>query len=94
MIVRVVKRNVKKTDDLLNVWYPALPNKGKVRVEIQSNVSTTVFLDHYVTLNISLFIEFENNKLYLYRMIVNGNSTVLKPKLYLDEYVELKPKGG
>lgn len=83
MIVRVVKRNVKKTDDLLNVWYPSLPNKGKVRVEIQSNVLTTVFLDHYVTLNIPLFTEFENGKLYLYSMVVNGNSTVLMPKLYL-----------
>ena len=69
------------------MWYPSLPNKGKVRVEIHSNVSTTVFLDHYVTLNISLFTEFENVKLYLYSMTVNGNSTVLMPKLYLDEYI-------
>ena len=69
------------------MWYPSLPNKGKVRVEIQSNVTSTVFLDHYVTLNIAAFIEKESNKLYLNDMIVNGNSIVPVPKLYLDEYI-------
>ena len=69
------------------MWQPPLPNNGKVRVEISANVTSTVFLDHYVTLNISPFIEVENVKLYLYSMIVNGNSTVLMPKLYLDEYI-------
>ena len=69
------------------MWQPPLPTNGKVRVVISTDVSTEFFLDHYSTLNISPLIELENIKCYLYSMKVNGNNTVLMPKLYLDEYI-------
>lgn len=69
------------------MWQPALPNNSKVRVEIIGGVGSTVFLDHYVTLNIAPFIEEEGGNLYLDFMSVNGNDTVSVPKLYLDEHI-------
>ena len=69
------------------MWQPPLPNNGKVRVVINAGLSTIVFLDHYVTLNIAPFIESDNVKFYLDNMSVNGTNTVPVPKLYLDEYI-------
>ena len=69
------------------MWQPHLPNNGKVRVRIIADITTEFFLDYYSTLNIAPVIEKESNKLYLYDMTVNGNSTVPVPKLYLDEYI-------
>ena len=69
------------------MWQPPLPNNGKVRVQISTDIFTEFFLDHYSTLNIAPLIENEYSKFYLNSMTVNGNSTVLMPKLYLDEYI-------
>ena len=69
------------------MWQSPLPNNGKVRVGISTDITTEFFLDHYSTLNIAPVIEKESKKLYLYDMTVNGNSTVPVPKLYLDEYI-------
>ena len=91
MIVRVVKRNVKKkTDDLINVWQPPLPNNGEVRVNISVGDTTTFyFLDYYNLLNIEPFVERDGNKYYLTGMLVNGIYIICTPKLYLDKYIKV-----
>ena len=70
------------------MWYPPLPNNGKVRVTIMSvDTETVYFLDHYHTLNIEPFVEHNGNKYYLIYMVVNGEDIILTPKLYLDKYI-------
>lgn len=88
-IALAAKRNVKKkTDDILNVWYPPLPNNGKVKVTIMAGDTETVyFLDHYHTLNIEPFVEYNGNKNYLAGMSVNDEYVISTPKLYLDDHI-------
>ena len=82
------KRNVKKTDDLIDVWQPPLPNNDKVKVTINVQGEETVyFLDYYQTLNIEPFVEYKGNKYYLVYMGVNGEQIIGTPKLYLDKYI-------
>lgn len=95
MIVLVVKRNVKKkTDDLLNVWYPPLPNKGKVKITydilggiIEEIEETVIFCDRYKTLDILPFNEIDGVTFYLGAMKINGKDVTPVSKLYLDEFI-------
>ena len=77
----------KKTDDILNVWFPPLPNNDKVKVTILPGSSATYYFDHYRTLNIEPFIEYNGNKHYLVAMFVNEEFVISTPKLYLDEHI-------
>ena len=88
-IVLAAKRNVKKkTDDLIDVWQAPLPNNGKVKVTIDvEGADTDYFFDHYQTLNIDPFVEYNGNKYYLVYMGVNGEQIIGTPKLYLDKYI-------
>ena len=70
------------------MWQPSLPNNGKVKVTINAEeVETVYFLDHYQTLNIDLFVEYNGNKYYLIYIDVNGEQIIGTPKLYLDNYI-------
>ena len=70
------------------MWQPSLPNNGKVQVTINVEGAETVyFLDHYRTLNIDPFVEYNGNKYYLVFMSVNGEQIIGTPKLYLDKYI-------
>ena len=71
------------------MWYPSLPNNGKVKVTISiMNNDTVYFLDHYHTLNIEPFVERDGNKYYLSTILVNTESIICTPKLYLDKYID------
>ena len=68
------------------MWQPPLPNNGKVRVTIMvGDTETAYYLDHYHTLNIEPFIEYNGNKNYLVGMLVNDEETLCTPKLYLNK---------
>ena len=70
------------------MWQPPFPNNDKVKVTITINNNDTVyFLDHYHTLNIEPFVEYNGNKCYLRYMLVNGEHIICTPKLYLDKYI-------
>ena len=70
------------------MWQPSLPNNGKVKVTINiSDNETVYFLDHYHTLNIEPFVEYNGNKNYLVGMFVNEEFVISTPKLYLDEHI-------
>ena len=70
------------------MWQPSLPNNGKVRVTIRAvGADTVYFLDHYHTLNIEPFVEYNGTKCYLARTLVNGEDIICTPKLYLDKYI-------
>ena len=66
------------------MWQPPLPNKGKVRVNINTGYSHIKFFDTYDTLDISAVID---NEWVLDTMYINGNAVTSMPKLYLDEYI-------
>lgn len=51
------------------------------------DTETVYFLDHYHTLNIEPFVEYNGNKSYLYGMLVNEEFIISTPKLYLDEHI-------
>ena len=70
------------------MWQPPLPNMGKVKVTMYVDENESVyFLDHYHTLNIEPFVEYNGNKNYLVAMIVNEEPVISIPKLYLDEHI-------
>ena len=69
------------------MWFPPLPNNDKVKVTILSDSSATYYFDHYRTLNIEPFIEYNGNKRYLVGMFVNEEFVISAPKLYLDEHI-------
>ena len=69
------------------MWFPPLPNNDKVKVTILSDSSATYYFDHYRTLNIEPFIEYNGNKHYLVGMFVNEEFVISAPKLYLDEHI-------
>ena len=69
------------------MWQSPLPNVGKVKVTILSDSSATYYFDHYRTLNIEPFIEYNGNKRYLVVMFVNEEFVISTPKLYLDEHI-------
>ena len=69
------------------MWFPPLPNNDKVKVTILSGSSATYYFDHYRTLNIEPFIEYNGNKHYLVVMFVNEEFVISTPKLYLDEHI-------
>ena len=48
---------------------------------------TVYFLDHYHTLNIEPFFEYNGNKNYLAGMFVNEEHVISTPKLYLDDHI-------
>lgn len=82
--VLAAKRNVKKkTDDLLKVWFPPLPNKDKVEVIISLHGDYIFYYDRYTTLDIAANI----GDSYLNYMYINGNKVVATPKLYLDDNI-------
>ena len=54
---------------------------------VAGNTETVYFLDHYRTLNIEPFVEYNGNKNYLVGMFVNEEFTISTPKLYLDELI-------
>ena len=66
------------------MWYPPLPNKGKVRVVIETSNSDVKFFDTYGTLDIAAVID---GAWYLTDMYINGSFVTPTPKLYLDEYI-------
>ena len=70
------------------MWQSPLPNVGKVKVTINVQGAETVyFLDHYHTLNIEPFVEYNGNKNYLVGMFVNEEPIISTPKLYLDDHI-------
>ena len=70
------------------MWQTPLPNVGKVKVTINVQGAETVyFLDHYHTLNIEPFVEYNGNKNYLVGMFVNEEPIISTPKLYLDDHI-------
>ena len=70
------------------MWQPPLPNNGEVKVTINVRGEETVyFLEHYRTLNIEPFVEYNGNKVYLIAMFVNEEHIISTPKLYLDEHI-------
>ena len=70
------------------MWQPPLPNNGKVKVTMMADDTETVyFIDHYHTLNIEPFVEYNGNKNYLIGMFVNEEPIISTPKLYLDNHI-------
>ena len=70
------------------MWQPPLPNRDKVKVTICVDENESVyFLDHYHTLNIEPFVEYEGEKAYLNYFDINDKFTSATSKLYLDEYI-------
>ena len=70
------------------MWQSPLPNNGKVKVTMMVNDTETVyFIDHYHTLNIEPFVEYNGNKNYLVGMFVNEEPIISTPKLYLDDHI-------
>lgn len=49
------------------------------------DTETVYYLDHYRTLNIEPFVEYNGNKNYLVAMFVNEEPVISTPKLYLNK---------
>lgn len=76
------------------MWFPSLPNKGKVKVTydilggiIEEIEETVIFCERYKILDISPFNEVYNMIFYLGAMKINGKDVTPVSKLYLDESI-------
>lgn len=72
------------------MWFPPLPNKGEVRIEVEHLPYTDVhFCERYHTLNIEPIIEYDGKQHYLANMFINSDKVIPESKLYLGENIKV-----
>lgn len=92
-IALAAKRNVKKkTDDLIDVWQPPLPNIGKVEViysydTVDGTKKEHFEIERYKSLVIRPTITYKGTVYRFKRLLINDIRSAATPMLFLDENV-------